>query len=112
MALMLLTESQAVLFVLRCAYVEFEWDEGKNKTNRAKHGVSFESATLIFDDPHVVLFPERIMDGEERWQAIGSAGGVVVLAVAHTVSDESGGQLIRIISARKATPGERKLYAN
>ena len=58
------------------------------------------------------MCPERVVDGEERWQAIGSAGGVVVLAVAHAVSDESGVEVVRIISARKATPAERKRYAN
>lgn len=92
--------------------MEFEWDERKNNSNRTKHGISFESAKLIFDDPDLVMFPERVVDGEERWQAIGSAGGVVVLAVAHAVSDESGVEVIRIISARKATPAERKRYAN
>lgn len=92
--------------------MEFEWDERKNNSNRTKHGISCESAKLIFDDPHLVMFPERVVDGEERWQAIGSAGGVVVLAVAHAVSDESGLEVVRIISARKATPAERKRYAN
>lgn len=55
-----------------------------------QHGISFQNAKLILDDPHLVLFPERMVEGEERWQAIGNAVGVVVLAVAHTISEESG----------------------
>lgn len=39
----------------------FEWDERKNTANRTKHGISFESAKLIFDDPDLVMFPERLM---------------------------------------------------
>jgi uncharacterized DUF497 family protein len=37
----------------------FEWDEAKNRRNRAKHGVSFEAATLVFDDPHAVGVPQH-----------------------------------------------------
>jgi uncharacterized DUF497 family protein len=50
-----------------------------------RHGISFETAKLVFDDPHAVSFPKRNVEGEERWQSLGSAGGIVVLTVAHTV---------------------------
>ena len=90
----------------------FAWDEEKNRTNSAKHGISFETAQLIFDDPYVVSFPEWNVDGEERWQSMGSADGVIILLVAHTVRDGDGYELIRIISARKASWSERRRYAN
>lgn len=86
------------------------WDENKNRRSRAKHRISFETAALVFDDPHSISRLERIEDGEERWQTLGLAGGIVVLLVAHTYFEEGGEEVIRIISARKATPGERKVY--
>ncbi len=76
-----------------------------------KHGISFETAKLVFDDPHVVSFPERNVGGEERWQSLGSAHGVVILTVAHTLNDSAGNEVIRIISPRKASPSERRRYA-
>lgn len=90
--------------------MRFIWDENKNRRNSAKHGISFETAALVFDDPHSISRLERIEDGEERWQTLGLAGGIVVLLVAHTYFEEVGEEVIRIISARKATPGERKVY--
>ena len=57
----------------------FVWDQNKNRTNRRKHGVSFESAVRIFDDPRVVSYPDRVVDSEERWHSIGSAGGIANL---------------------------------
>jgi uncharacterized protein len=91
--------------------LSFEWDEAKNRTNIAKHGISFETAKLVFEDLHVVSFPERNVDGEERWQSLGCAGAVAILAVAHTLVDTEGNEVIRIISARKASPSERRRYA-
>ena len=92
--------------------VRFEWDETKNRANIVKHGVSFETAKLVFDDPHVVSFPERNVEGEERWQSLGSADSIVILTVAHTVQDSDGNEVVRIISARKASPSERRRYAD
>jgi uncharacterized DUF497 family protein len=88
----------------------FEWDEGKNRRNRAKHRVSFEAASLVFEDPHAVSVPDRVEEGEERWKTVGMATGVVLLLVAHTYREEGGEEYVRIISARKATPQERKIY--
>ena len=88
----------------------FEWDETKNRRNRVKHGVSFEAATLVFDDPDAVGVPQHTEEGEVRWKTIGMAAGVVPLLVAHTHREEGGEEYIRIISARKATPRERKTY--
>ena len=91
--------------------VRFTWDESKNRINQRKHGVSFETARLVFDDPLHLTRLERIENGEERWQTLGLAGGVVLLLVAHTVTELGADDtLIRIISARKAGPIERRIY--
>lgn len=87
------------------------WDDEKNRSNRAKHKVSFETAALVFEDPHAYSMQDRIVDGEERWQTLGLVGGVVILLVAHTFCEEKREEVIRIISARKATPRERRVYA-
>jgi hypothetical protein len=88
--------------------VQFEWDESKDRRNIAKHGVGFEEARKVFSDPHVIIRQDRVIEGEERLHAIGYVNRV--LLVVHTVREEGLGAIIRIISARKATPAERKLY--
>jgi uncharacterized DUF497 family protein len=90
--------------------MRFLWDENKSRQNFAKHKVRFETAALVFEDPHSVTRFDRIKDGEERWQTMGVAAGVVVLLVAHVDRVEVGEEVIRIISARKATSSERKIY--
>jgi uncharacterized DUF497 family protein len=89
--------------------MQFEWDERKNRRNQRKHKVSFDTATLVFDDPRAVSVLDRIEQGEERWQTLGMAGGVLVLLVAHTYREVAGEEWTRIVSARKATPRERKI---
>jgi uncharacterized DUF497 family protein len=91
-------------------YMRFDWDEKKNLLNLEKHKVSFEVAALVFGDPHSLTRFDRCKDGEERWHTLGIAVGVTVLLVAHAEYKESGEELIRIISARRATPHERKIY--
>ena len=86
-----------------------EWDRAKNETNRTKHGIDFETAQLIFDDPFCITFVERVTDGEERWHAIGSIEKIILLVVVHTYREENSEQVIRIISARRATPKERSV---
>jgi len=88
----------------------FVWDERKSRINLAKHKVSFETAKLVFDDPGAISRLDRIENGEERWQTLGLAGGIVVLLVAHTWHDQDGEEIIRIVSARKATARERAIY--
>ena len=92
--------------------LRFEWDSRKDRVNFLKHGISFETARLVFDDPAVVSFPERDVDGKERWWSLGSSDGIVILTVAHTVEDDEGNEVVRIIPARKATPSERRRYVN
>lgn len=86
------------------------WDERKNETNKTKHRVSFETAAHVFDDPFHFSRLERVVDGEERWQTVGSADGTILLLVAHTYLDKQGQETVRIISARRATTHERKRY--
>ena len=88
----------------------FEWDSAKAANNLRKHGVSFQTATRIFADPNALMEQNRIQEGERRWQAIGVVEGFVMLLVAHTLREENGGDVIRIISARRATRQERRRY--
>ncbi len=90
--------------------VRFEWDEAKAKSNARKHGVRFEDAMLVFADPYALVEQDRVEGGEFRWQTLGLAAGIVLLLVAHTVRDEQGSEIVRIISARKATRKERTRY--
>jgi uncharacterized DUF497 family protein len=90
--------------------IRYDWDEDKNRSNYVKHGISFQTAILIFDDPNVVSEVERIVDGEERWQSIGVIGRLTIILVAHTRKLQDSDEIIRVISARKATPNERKRY--
>ena len=85
-----------------------EWDENKNRANRAKHAIAFETAALVFEDPNLITRQDREVEGEQRWQTIGYAKGV--LTVAHTAQASGADEVIRIVSARRATRGERKLY--
>ena len=66
--------------------MQYTWDEAKNKANLAKHGIDFETATLVFEDPICLAFAYSIKDGEMRWHAIGMVGTVSVLVVVHTYS--------------------------
>ncbi len=89
----------------------FEWDESKNQKNKAKHQVSFESAREVFDDPlHLAMLDERFSYVEERWITIGKTARQKILVVANLYFDEDGEEVIRIISARKATGHEVKQY--
>ena len=92
--------------------MRFEWDEQKNRRNLTRHGISFETAALVFDDPLQLSVQDRTENGEVRWKTTGAVNGVVLLVVAHTVTDEGEGEdeVIRIISARKPDATERKRY--
>ena len=86
------------------------WDENKNVINKAKHGISFETAKLVFHDPWHISIQDRHENGEERWQTLGLINGFVMLLVAHSIYEENNVEIIRIISARKATKQERLCY--
>ena len=89
----------------------FEWDDAKNLSNKRKHGIRFELAVLAFLDPLVISLKDRVEGNEERWQTLGRVEGLLLLLVAHTVHNSSPTkEVIRIISARRATPKERRRY--
>jgi uncharacterized DUF497 family protein len=90
--------------------VRFEWDEAKARANLAKHGVAFEDAKLVWEDPFHTLVFDRVEGGEERWQAVGVVGAVALLLVVHVYPSASDEQTVRIVSARKATKHERRRY--
>jgi len=89
--------------------MRFEWDEAKNRSNLKKHGIDFETAALVFEDPHQVSFKDRIVEGEERWKTFGVVGRTIVM-VAHTWCEEDEKEIIRIISARRADAHEKRIY--
>lgn len=90
--------------------MRFEWDEVKNRTNLAKHRLGFATACDVFADPLHLSRLDRVVDGEQRWITIGAIADLVLIVVAHTYRDEEGEEIIRIISARKATKHERRAY--
>ena len=86
--------------------MEFEWDEDKNRANLEKHGVSFQTASRIFEGPVLTAEDDRFDYGEVRENSIGLVDGSLFLLVTHT--DRTG--KIRIISARPAKSRERNRY--
>jgi uncharacterized DUF497 family protein len=90
--------------------MRFAWDERKNRQNRRKHGVSFALAQEVFFDPFCLTVSDRVIDGEQRFWTVGRVEALAILVVVHTVRDEHSEEVIRILSARKATPRERRFY--
>ena len=91
--------------------MRWDWNHEKDAENRQKHRIGFETAALVFEDPNS-LTQEDPYPIEQRWRTLGMVGTVVVLVV-HTWPEsesESGEEVGRIISARKATSHERKAY--
>jgi uncharacterized protein len=89
--------------------LRFDWDEQKNKSNRSKHGIWFEEAQTVFDDPHGRLFydPEH-SEREDRFILLGMSSAARILVVVHCCRESD--SLVRIISARKATIKEIGSY--
>jgi uncharacterized protein len=90
----------------------FEWDELKNEANKTKHGVSFNAAKMVFFDPHCLTLFNQTVEGEERWQTMGQINGVLLLLVVHITRYADHTEIIRIISARRPTSHERRIYEN
>ena len=86
--------------------MNFEWDENKNRQNQQKHGIGFEEAQEIFNGIVFTAIDDRFDYGEIRETSIGALRGVVIVTVTHTERQNK----IRLISARKATPKERRQY--
>ena len=87
--------------------MRFRWDSAKAAANLDKHGISFEEAAMVFRDPLSATDqdPDHSLD-EERFITFGVSTNRRLLVVAHADQDDT----IRIISARSATPAERKIY--
>ncbi|MCX7066394.1 MAG: BrnT family toxin [Methylococcales bacterium] len=85
--------------------MRFEWDEAKNRSNIQKHGIDFNDATDLFKHPLLSLIDSRENYGEERWIGIGLLRHIIAVVV-YTECDD----VIRLISARKATKNEVHLY--
>lgn len=91
---------------------QFEWDPAKAAANVRKHQVRFELACEVFEDPYSLAVPDdEHSQFEERWITMGFTRKGRLLVVCHThLSTGSGAGSIRIISARTATPSERRQY--
>ncbi|AXA83646.1 hypothetical protein DCD74_02120 [Lysobacter oculi] len=89
--------------------IKFEWNPAKAASNLKKHGVSFEEAQTVFYDEFAVQFyDEPNSEDEDRFLMLGMSSGAHLLLVCHCALD--GGDIIRIISARKATKQESSHY--
>ncbi len=90
--------------------VTFEWNVEKARMNLAKHGVGFEEAKDAFGDPFLIDIGSKVVNGELRNHILGNVGSVLLLFVAHTVRHSNDEEIIRFVSARKATRSERAFY--
>ena len=92
--------------------MRFEWDDEKNRLNQLKHGLTFETAALVFNDPHAMFRKDRIVAGEQRWHIIGAVERAVLLVVhVYRMENENGEEeTIRLVSAREADKRERRRY--
>lgn len=89
--------------------IRFEWDPRKERRNRERHGIGFDESSTVFADTLSITIPDPDhSDDEERWVIIGVSHRQRLLVVVHTEDDEQ--QIVRIISARPADPGERREY--
>ena len=91
--------------------LRFEWDPAKAAANERKHGVSFAEAETVFSDEHALVLedPDHSALDDERFVLLGLSAGLRVLVVVHCYRAPD--DTIRLISARKATPPERRQYA-
>ena len=93
--------------------MKFEWDPEKEKINIQKHDVNFEQATYVFADPYALnKYDDEHSQEADRRLMLGKSFNEVILVVVHTFRNEDGLELVRIISARKATVKEREAYEN
>ena len=87
--------------------MDYEWDEAKAASNLEKHGVSFEEAATVFDDPLYIDFydPDHAVD-EHRYLIMGQSTAGRLLIISYTERDEA----VRLITAREVTSAERRAY--
>jgi uncharacterized DUF497 family protein len=91
--------------------IKFEWDDEKAKATWRERGVSFDDAATVFSDPNAIFRPDDYK-WEDRIRALGFSRKLLLLLVVHTERRKNGEEVIRIISARKATPTEWRQYGN
>lgn len=91
------------------SHLRFDWDVNKERSNRLKHGISFEEARSVFYDERALEYddPDH-SDSEDRFLMIGMSERLRVLVVCHCLREA--GEVIRIISARRATQSEARHY--
>jgi uncharacterized DUF497 family protein len=88
--------------------MKFEWDETKNRNNKAKHGIDFIFAVRVFADPQrLEKYDLSHVEDEERWIIIGMAAPAILTVI---YTDRQDGEVIRIVSARQANEKERREY--
>jgi uncharacterized DUF497 family protein len=90
--------------IVHLSPVEFEWDSGKDASNQEKHGIGFQSACALWNDPGLILLASRHPD-EPRFLAIGTLNSTIWTAIFTERGDR-----VRIISVRRARDNERSLY--
>lgn len=89
--------------------LSFVWDEEKNRINLSKHGVSFQEAQTVFEDENALfMFDPDHSENEDWFLLLGLSKGLCLLVICHCYREED--ELIRIISARKATRKETTAY--
>jgi uncharacterized protein len=86
--------------------MEFEWDPTKAASNLAKHGIDFDDAISVFEDPRMLSIVDPRSYGEARYQAIGAVESRILFVV----YTRRGSEVFRIVSARKASRRERTAY--
>ena len=92
--------------------IRVEWDDKNAEAHWRKHGIHFEDAKFVFNDPYSISEQNCFKNAEERWQIIGMSSNYLLLFVVYTSTEENDIEIVRIISARNATSKEEKRYGN
>ncbi len=90
--------------------INFEWDPAKASSNFKKHGVSFEEARSVFRDEFATQFFDEKSHDEDRFILLGMSNESRILVVSHCERGQQDDEILRIISARKATNTEKTFY--
>jgi uncharacterized DUF497 family protein len=97
------------MYIWHVDELRFEWNPAKARLNQRKHGVAFEEAQTVFADEDALLLADPAHSAvEDRFYLLGFSARLRVLVVIHCYRSEDG--VVRLISARKATPSERAQY--
>lgn len=91
--------------------MKFEWDPKKETINVQQHEVTFEQASYVFADPFALnKYGDEHSEDEDRWVMLGKTFSEAILVVVHTFREDDGTEVVRIISARRATKQEKQAY--